>query len=101
MYDGRPYGGEYSVEDFDAESRYKGGEFGSRGGEFYSTTKTAAAATGEIARQAAADIAATEIAARDDLAEEGQSTTLRELLGGDFDLRRAIIETEILTPKYV
>jgi hypothetical protein len=27
--------------------------------------------------------------------------TLRELLGGDFDLRRAVIETEILTPKYV
>jgi hypothetical protein len=26
---------------------------------------------------------------------------LRELLGGDFDLRRAVIEAEILTPKYI
>jgi hypothetical protein len=26
---------------------------------------------------------------------------LQELLGGDFDLRRAVIESEILTPKYL
>jgi hypothetical protein len=26
---------------------------------------------------------------------------LREVLGGDFDLRRAVIEAEILTPKYI
>jgi hypothetical protein len=29
------------------------------------------------------------------------SARLREVLGGDFDLRRAVIETEILTPKYI
>jgi type II secretory pathway pseudopilin PulG len=43
---------------------------------------------------------ATDIAAVDNIPEEG-SATMRELLDGDFDLRRAIIETEILTPKYV
>jgi hypothetical protein len=32
---------------------------------------------------------------------EGDSATLRDILGGDFDLRRAVIESEILTPKYV
>jgi hypothetical protein len=35
------------------------------------------------------------------LADNAAPTTLRELLGGDFDLRRAVIEAEIMTPKYL
>lgn len=34
-------------------------------------------------------------------ASDDARTTLQELLGGDFDLRRAVIEAEILTPKYL
>ncbi len=39
------------------------------------------------------------LAASTDATED--KTTLQELLGGNFDLRRAVIEAEILTPKYI
>ncbi len=48
---------------------------------------------------AAAGVAAQDLSA--DRAADTRSITLQELLGGDFDLRRAVIEAEILNPKYV
>ncbi len=32
--------------------------------------------------------------------EKGDSNPMKEILGGEFDLRRAIVESEILNPKY-
>jgi hypothetical protein len=154
MTDDREYRNEQSAEDFDAERRYLGGEYGSRGGEWGSrggeygsqggdlhtggakgsavqadrfdaeiaeydrlaswrthrsalAAATSAPATSTVGMAADSAIdpvmfpISTDIAVMDNLADNGPSTTLRELLGGDFDLRRAIIETEILTPKYV
>jgi hypothetical protein len=75
----------------------------------FATSETAATQaahrTARPAVNSALDPTATDIAAMGDLSDmpedDGSSATLRELLGGKFDLRRAIIETEILAPKYL
>jgi hypothetical protein len=101
-----------------------GGEFGSRGGEWGSTGGEFGSPGGELhhggtkgsavrADRFEAEIAAYEKLARqrsnrhtieapaDPVAVEPPAThRLQELLDGEFDLRRAIIESEILTPKY-
>jgi type II secretory pathway pseudopilin PulG len=68
-----------------------------------SATASARVSTTSVPASAAPGAAAAiDIEAMADLsAPEGDSATLRDLLGGDFDLRRAVIESEILTPKYV
>ena len=38
--------------------------------------------------------------AEDDARNRNDNGTLADILGGEFDLRRAVIEAEILTPKY-
>jgi hypothetical protein len=101
--DGREYRGGFSYEDFDAEQRYVGGEMGHAGGELRATgpksdvnaTKTAA---GTGTPEAAANTPAADFPAAN--GKSDSLNALREVLGGDFDLRRAVIETEILTPKY-
>jgi type II secretory pathway pseudopilin PulG len=121
----------YSLEeDSDAEQRYVGGEIGYFEDEIAAyerlaaerarrstldIVKTAPTSAGRVANFAAAATAtgttgatvsgASSAAPSPDslVSPDAAATppTLRELLGGDFDLRRAIIEAEILTSKYV
>lgn len=79
---------DYNVEMHNAGNRYVGGE--SRG------TKKKSGYL-EYASDAMASSATAEIAAQEDTG----ASRLAALLGGEFDLRRAVIETEILTPKYL
>lgn len=50
---------------------------------------------------AAANPVPVAVSTTDPAAGNNSLNTLRELLGDDFDLRRAVIESEILTPKYL
>ncbi len=94
-----------SAEDFDAEQRYVGGEMGvSVSGisdDYDAEIAVYEQLTAERARRSA--LTAPEAAAVDNPLTDGSvgSATLQEILGGDFDLRRAVVEAEILTPKYV
>lgn len=103
--------GGYDVENVDAESRYAGGELrtGEVGGKGRGGSVAVYAEVDPMADPgiySAAEPSVNSIKSayiQDDsgLAGDATSTTLNELLGGDFDLRRAVIESEILMPKYV
>ena len=94
-----------SAEEFDAEQQYVGGEmrvFGSGiSDEYDDEIAVYENLVAERARRSA--LTAPEAAVADDPTADnnGGSANLRDILGGDFDLRRAVIEAEILTPKYV
>jgi hypothetical protein len=110
-FDGREYHKDYSAEDIDAEQRYVGGEQGYRGGLVKNRqagvmtgapASVSASAGGSAALHADFFTSDSEDIREEDREDDNASTTpLRELLDGDFDLRRAVIEAEILTPKYV
>jgi hypothetical protein len=82
--DGREYRGDRSAESFEDEvGAYE--RLAKQRAQRSSLTETSVAVSG------------TTIGTDTD---EDRSTTLHELLGGDFDLRRAVVEAEILTPKW-
>jgi hypothetical protein len=111
-----------SAEDFDAEQRYEGGEMRASGryeggemrpvGRFSSAgraTNSAMAASSSKAADFSSSAGVLSVGGADgagvtddtDGVDGEVQTSLQELLGGDFDLRRAVIEAEILTPKYI
>ncbi len=108
--DGREYRGDWSAESLEDEvtayerlaeqrasrSSHTGtavAGFGTTSGTVSGTAfGTLSGTTSGIAAGAVADAVAN--------ADDDGPTTLQELLDGDFDLRRAVIEAEILTPKY-
>lgn len=119
--DGWGYHDSYSAEESDAEQRYVGGErylggerrYADAGDHFETeiaayerlvakraersrltpaTDGKTAAGTGQMA---------VDFPAADPTDGNDVPVTLREVLGGEFDLRRAVVESEILTPKYV
>ena len=114
---------DYNAEESDAESRYVGGEMGDRryGHDGYEEdvveeimtererflARISARPTTPTAVNAASAVEAVETGATatgissPDPDDVDTPATMRELLGGDFDLRRAVIEAEILTPKYI
>ncbi len=126
--DGRGYRDDYTAEDSDAEQRYIGGEFLGSGNKSYgaggdlpgtsvsahtpshrslSVPASIETASG-LSGAGSSDLPASDPAnsagflmTESDSPTDANRTTLQELLEGDFDLRRAVIEAEILTPKYV
>lgn len=106
--------GGYAVENVDAESRYAGGELGTgRGGRGSLRVNAGAVVVpavdpmvdnGAYSEGESSDLSTSGVGAQSSdtgISAGGSSATLNELLGGDFDLRRAVIESEILTPKYI
>ena len=112
--DGREYRGELSAEVFEDEvaayerlATQRAQRSSLTGAEASIGTAGLGTGSGSIAAKvvhATAGMAASpeesNFALTTDAADNAQ-TTLRKLLGGEFDLRRAVIEAEILTPKYV
>ncbi len=96
--DGREYRGDWSAEAMEDEVAAYERLAEQRAGRS-SLTSAAIPGVGTAAAASAIQaVAVPELSAdRDD---DDRPTTLQELLGGDFDLRRAVIEAEILTPKY-
>jgi hypothetical protein len=129
--DGREWSETFSAEDADAESRYVGGEMGGaryggevvgRGGETARESLAARTAAREslAARERLSQRSDTSLVPAEEVGVPAAAqptygadavvvdadelytpARLREVLGGDFDLRRAVIEAEILTPKYI
>ncbi len=110
--DGRVYGDDYSAEEPDAEQRYVGGErrgsYAAAGtGDYFEDEIVAyerlAARRAKRSTIAAASPASVETEAADPAVDltDNTRTSLQDVLGGEFDLRRAVVEAEILTPKYI
>ena len=114
--DGSEWRGDYSAEDSDAESRYVGGEMGERRFSYEMEEDKTTARESLTARIASRSASPSRVVSAVESTADGAGeaevlssnpdavhtpATLREVLGGDFDLRRAIIEAEILAPKYI
>lgn len=110
--DGHEYRGDYSAEDPETEIAAYEHLAAKRAGRSTITTSVLGAGVGPdttvdvVANRAMGSIdsagADNGSADSEDLTDDDAETSLREFLGGGgFDLRHAVIETEILTPKYV
>lgn len=116
MMDGREYRGDYNSEDSGAEQRYVGGEQRYTGEYFEpevvayerlaaqraqrSSLASAKAAEGRLVAAGSMAVPVPPETTADNTCDDSRSK-LQELLGSDFDLRRAVIESEILAPKYI
>jgi hypothetical protein len=100
-----------TTESADAEARYVGGEMGTparyEGGEMGAPARHLGCETGGVSTHPmmSREVGLSASDARDETNEvrsRGVSAVvLADMLGGEFDLRRAVVEAEILTPKYV
>ncbi len=104
--DGREYRGDWSAESMEDEvtayerlAQRRAGRL-SPAAAAISTAGASAGAYADASVGASATTAAAAQESTTDRTDNDRPTTLQELLGDDFDLRRAVIEAEILTPKY-
>lgn len=74
---------------------------GSPFGSAAATGATATAGVSAASNSGSDRVRPTDGSADDPTQDDTAGRRLRELLDGGFDLRRAVIETEILTPKYI